>query len=54
MGLHGWLIFWTRYPELFLNFEELKSANFTRCHMNTTLKYTSFQRFMQKVARKLL
>jgi len=53
MVLHGWLKFWTRLPEWFLNFEELKSADFTRCHIDTNHKNTSFQSFMEKVDRLL-
>ena len=54
MILHGWLKFWARLPVWYLNFEKQKFANFTRCHMDTNLKNTSFQRFMEKVNQKLL
>jgi len=53
MFLHRWLESWTRLHERFLIFEELKLANFTPCHMDTNLKNTSFQRFMEKVDRRL-
>jgi len=55
MFLHGWLKFWTWLSESFLNFEELKLTNFTRCHMDTNIKNDSFHRyFTQKLARKML
>jgi len=50
----GWLKFWTRLPEWFLNFEELKYANFKRYHIDTYLKNTRIQRFMEEVDRKSL
>jgi len=51
MVLHGWLKLWTRLPEWFLNFEELKFEKFTRFYTDFNLKNPSF---VEKVARKLL
>jgi len=42
MVLHGWLKFWTRLAVWFLNSEELKVANLTRCHTDTNLKLPVF------------
>jgi len=54
MNLLGWLAFWTRLPEWFLKFEELKLANSARCHADTNFKNANFQRFMGKTDQKLL
>jgi len=45
---YGWLKFWTRLPEWFLNFEELQFANFTRCHRWTLTYEYQFSSFCGK------